>query len=274
MDIKKRNQIVYKKARKYLDEIKPDQITSYELQKYFVGNRKDFSTLEDVFEQIIHSAQNHQKMTNVIKYQERREHIKSILNDFDLKRISQYDVEELYYRFRDEFSVNSADNNLNSWHKWSKSIVDASKFMTDFEDINDFKRFATQFDYNLLTRIALPLLISKKISGMGFALACDFLKELGYTNYSKPDVHIIEVFVAARLSSNDPISVFEAIAKMAEDCKNIDPEITPYKIDKVIWLICTGKFYLDGIPKGSHKKEFISQIQNEQDEENEEKNDD
>jgi hypothetical protein len=263
MDIKSRNQIVYRNACRYLDKIKPKQITSDELRKYFVGDRKDFSTLEDVFEQIIHSAQNYQRMPNVIKYQERRERIKGILYDFDLKSISQYDVEELYHRFRHEFSVTSADNNFNSWHKWSKSVVDAAKFMSDFKDIKDFKRFVIQFDYNLPTRMALPLLISTKISGMGFALACDFLKELGYTSYPKPDVHLIQVFVGVGLSTNEPISVFEAIVRMADDCKEIDPEVTPYKIDKIIWLICSGRFYLDDASIGRHKEEFINLIDNE-----------
>ncbi len=260
MDIKEKNQIVYRTACQYLHEIKPEQITNDELRRYFLGDRKDFSTLEDVFEQIIHSAQNYQRMPNVIKYQERRENIKSILYNFDLERISQCDVEELYQKFRYEFNVTSADNKFNSWHKWSKSIVDAANFMSNFKDIEDFIRFVTQFDYNLPTRIALPLLISTKISGIGFALACDFLKELGYTSHPKPDVHLIQVFVGAGLSSNDPISVFEAIVRMAEDCKDIDLEVTPYKIDKIIWLICSGRFYLDDINIGRHKEELISLI--------------
>ena len=85
-------------------------------------------------------------------------------------------------------------------------------------------------------------------------------KELGYTSYPKPDVHLTQVFVGARLSSIEAISVFEAIVRMADDCKEIDPEVTPYKIDKVIWLICSGRFYLDGISIGRHKEEFINII--------------
>ncbi|WP_040410850.1 hypothetical protein [Desulfosporosinus sp. OT] len=38
---KKKNQIVYRTACQYLHEIRPDQITSDELQKYFVGDRRD-----------------------------------------------------------------------------------------------------------------------------------------------------------------------------------------------------------------------------------------
>ncbi|TJX59998.1 hypothetical protein E8P77_20660 [Soehngenia saccharolytica] len=196
----------------------------------------------------------------MIKYQERKEIIKDILCDFDLEHVSLCKTEELYYKFRQKFNVTSEDNNFNSWRKWSKSIMDAAKFMCNFKDVNDFKNFVNLFDYNLPTRTALPLLISSKISGIGFALACDFLKELGYTNYPKPDVHLIQVFVEAGLSSKDPISVFEAIVRMSDDCKEIDPEVTPYKIDKIIWLICSGKFYIDEISVGSHKEEFINII--------------
>jgi hypothetical protein len=46
----------------------------------------------------------------------------------------------------------------------------------------------------------------------------------------------------------------------AEDCKDIDIEVTPYKIDKIIWLICSGRFYLDDINIGRHKEELISLI--------------
>ena len=57
--------------------------------------------------------------------------------------------------------------------------------MSNFTDVDDFRSFVTQFDYNKPTRMALPLLISTKISGIGFALACDCLKELGFLSYPK-----------------------------------------------------------------------------------------
>mgnify|MGYP000910513740 FL=1 len=129
--------------------------------------------------------------------------------------------------------------------------------MCDFENVDDFKTFVNQFDYNLHTRMALPLLISTKISGIGFSLACDCLKELGYVNYPKPDVHLIDVFSGLGLSERNPISVFEAIVRMSDDCKEIDESITPYKIDKIIWLICSGRFYQDDITIGRHKDDFI-----------------
>lgn len=258
MTIKEKNQVVYQLAYNYLIDILPNKLNADKLQKYFSGDRRDFSSLADVYEQLIYSAQNYQRMPNVIKFTERKEKIKSILCEYDLTKITTYNIEDLYQVFRKEFNVTSEDSKRNSWHKWSKSIIDAAKFMSDFENISDFKTFVNQFDYNLPSRMALPLLISTKISGIGFALACDFLKELGYVNYPKPDVHLIDVFNRLGLSERNPVSVFEAIVKMSDDCKEIDKSITPYKIDKIIWLICSGNFYHDEIMNVKRKDDFIT----------------
>lgn len=238
----------------------PEELTEAALQKYFIGDRRNFVSIQDIYEQFIHSAQNYQSMPKVIKYAQRREVIKDILAEFDIQIIKDMDVEELYYKFRDVFRVTSKDTKQNSWRKWSRSVIDSARFMANFKDADDFRGFVAQFDYNRPTRMALPLLISTKISGIGFALACDTLKELGYLSYPKPDVHLIEVFSQLGLSEEDPISVFEAIVEMAEVCKEVDPESSPYKLDKIIWLICSGRFYLDDISVGRHKDDFIKYV--------------
>jgi len=233
------------------------QLSLNDLNKYFIGDRQDFNSLADVYEQLIQSAQNYQSMPKVIKFRERKEKIKTIFLGYSFDEIATYTPEDLYYVLRKEFNVTSKDSKRNSWYKWSKSIIDAAKFMRDFDAVDDFKTFVNQFDYNLPTRMALPLLISTKISGIGFALACDCLKELGYVNYPKPDVHLIDVFEGLGLSEGSPVSVFEAIVRMSDDCKAIDGSVTPYKIDKIIWLICSGRFYQDNITIGRHKDDFI-----------------
>ena len=57
---------------------------------------------------------------------------------------------------------------------------------------------------------------------------------------------------------NRAIDVFKTIAKMSDACIEIDDTVTPYKIDKIIWLICSGRFYLDGVTVGRHKDDFIN----------------
>ncbi len=249
---------IYKCAYEYLLKILPDKLTEKDLEKYFKGDRAEFTSLKDVFIQIIHSAQNYQRMPNVIKFDERYNEFKKLLNDYDYKIIANMDENDLYQLFRKEFNITSKDTKMNSWYKWSKSVVDAAKFINNFNDVDDFRRFVKLYDYNTVTRMSLPLLISSKISGIGFALACDLLKELGYINYPKPDVHIIDIFVQLNLSDANPINVFEAVVKMAEDCAAYDNSVTPYKIDKILWLISSGRFYLDDITIGRNKDNFIS----------------
>jgi len=80
---KEKNQVVYRLAYNYLLDILPNQLDSDDLHKYFIGDRRDFSSLADVFEQLIQSAQNYQRMPNVIKFTERKEKIKTILCEYD-----------------------------------------------------------------------------------------------------------------------------------------------------------------------------------------------
>ena len=167
---------IYQAAYEFLKNMTPEGI---ELEKNFLSDSRKNRSLRDIYVQIIKSAQNYQGMPKVINFEKRKEQIEEILYGFDYSRVQGLSVEDLYHRFRKEFHVTSNDSNRNSWNKWSHSIVDAAKFVNEFTDVNDFENFVGRFDYNISTRMALPLLISTKISGIGFALACDLLKELG-----------------------------------------------------------------------------------------------
>lgn len=260
LSVEEKNIRIYTAAYKFLEEMTPAGI---DLEKYFHGDNRSYQSLRDIYIQIIHSAQNYQIMPNVISFVNRKEQMEEILDGFDFSRIAEYSVNDLYYKFRKEFNVKSIDSKRNSWYKWSHSVVDAAKFMSEFSDVADFEEFVRRFDYNVATRMALPLLISTKISGIGFALACDLLKELGFASYPKPDTHMIDVFSSVGLSGKDAYSNFEAITRMADYCKKIDAGITPYKVDKVFWLICSGRFYLEKpeeVRVHGKKKELINHL--------------
>lgn len=248
-------QEIYKTSYEYLVSILPAELKENDLHKYFFGDRRDYDSLNDVFEQFIASAQNYRSMPKTIQFYKRYDAIKRILYDFDYKAVKLLSVDELTNLFRTEFNIQTTDNKYNSWRKWSRSIIEIAEFVNEFKDVDDFRAFVNQFSYNKQTRIALPLLISTKIYGIGFALACDSLKELGYTEYPKPDVHLMEVFSEIELSKKEPIDTFEAIVKMAEECGE-----TPYKVDKVFWLICSGEFYLDKIKIPRHKDSLIAKL--------------
>ena len=247
---KERNILIYNTAFDYLQTIKPEKV---QLEKYFLEKKRNYQSLTDIYERFIGSAQNYQAMPNIIGFYKRKEEFSSMLFDFDYVKIAELSEDELYRNFRDKFHVMSKETKRNSWLKWSRAVIDSAKFIGGFRDADDFDTFVKRFDYNATSRMALPLLIQTKIRGIGFALACDALKELGYTDYSKPDVHLIEVFHGVGICEGNPVSVYEAIGRMADDCNE-----TPYKVDKVFWLICSGNYYYDGIKENSHKQELIT----------------
>ena len=97
---------------------------------------------------------------------------------------------------------------------------------------------------------------------MGFSLVCNALKELGYSEYPKPDVHLKDVISTAGFCEHDDHAVFETIVNISNEVQyKGDKTATPYKIDKIIWLICSGNFYLDNINGKSWKQEFMDEIQ-------------
>lgn len=81
--------------------------------------------------------------------------------------------------------------------------------MSQFKDTIDFDNFVNLFSYNETTLVALLMLLAKEIYGMGFALGCDFLKELGYSQYSKPDIHLIDIFSELWLSNIDEYKCYK-----------------------------------------------------------------
>ena len=86
--------------------------------------------------------------------------------------------------------------------------------------------------------------IQSKIYGLGFSLTCDWLKECGCTWLAKPDVHIKAVI--ASIMETDNISDTETLKYIFDWAKKIGkPDVTAYKIDRIIWLLCTGNFYLN-----------------------------
>jgi len=145
------------------------------------------------------------------------------------------------------------------WPHYCQTILSGASFVEQFTSHQEFYRWVEFFDKDDRARASLPLLISQEIDGFGFPLACDFLKELGYVNFPKADVHLRAIFVGLALCPKSPsdYELFKAIIRVAKNAG-----VTPYNADKVFWLIGSGKF--DNHPEvgkngkiGRHKVAFI-----------------
>jgi hypothetical protein len=129
------------------------------------------------------------------------------------------------------------------WPRYCRTILSSAKFLVQFDSANYFFTFVDFFDKDERARAALPLLLEKEIEGFGFALACDFVMGLGYENFSKPDVHIKDIFQGLGLCpwGSSDYEVFKAVARVARNAG-----VTPYSVDRLFWLIGSG--YLHGEP--------------------------
>lgn len=220
--------------------------------------KSDVYSLEDVQRMLIVCLQDYQSMPNVIKYKEREKEINEVLFNLNSKKIAEYwDNDALYDKFYTMYKFKNNESKRNSWRKFSKGIVSSAKFLSKFDTVDDFKEFLDCFKYNEYTREALPLLLSEEIFGIQFALACNWLKELGLTNYPKPDIHMIKVFSALGICKENQIDCYKAMINLAAKCS-----VSAYSLDKVVWLICSGNYYRQNVQISSKKlrDKFVNEI--------------
>ena len=126
------------------------------------------------------------------------------------------------------------------WPLYAKAALSGAHFLSQFASGPEFIDWVRVFDADDRKRAALPVLLSQEIDGFGFALACDFVKELGFLNFAKPDVHVKAVVKGLEFSSKtaNNYAVFKVVVRIAAQCGK-----TPYDVDKVFWLVGSGWFY-------------------------------
>ncbi len=261
MDLKHRDKKAYSLAKEYLLGV--PRVTSELLDKYLSlsASRPRPATIPGIYMRLLRSAQNAGMGTSVIgRAIGSVDRLKKLLGGFKpsfvLKKYSDWKqiLDEIEDRLRPVGKIRRTSKSL--WPRFCRTILSGAQFMSQFETADDFYRWVSIFDRGgSHVRPALPMLLAYEIDGIGFALACDFLKELGYLNYAKPDVHLTRLFVGLGLCPprSNAYQVFKAIARVAEH-----GDVTPYAVDTLFWLIGSGKFYDDGLKIGRHGPKFIA----------------
>lgn len=235
-------------------------VTEGELQKYFIPNGG--TTSENILFHLCSSLQNSGMMRNSIKFNDTttapayRKAIENVMCGFDAKAAAaryNNNWEDIYQAINERISDRgSGEKKETNWQKYCRGLYDGLVFLNNqFFDYQNGERAIEQFKLKTeLTDNELKLIniISNRIHGLGFSLTCDWLKECGCLWLAKPDVHINSVIM--RLEGVNKIKNDEVLRVMfswAEDVKNsgVDSSATAYKLDKIIWLLCTGEFYLD-----------------------------
>ncbi len=262
IDKQEKYKLAFDLAKEFLNEIisKRSGLNGSVLKRHLECEAK-FENIFDVNRRLVDSLYNRNMMASVIGFDKKRKEMEKILFGYDPNKIlSAYKNEnELLEVFRKTFSLNNINGKRSLWRKFAEGIISGSRFISSFKDKEEFNIFINNFALNKYTKAALPMLLSKEIKGFGFALACDFIKELGYRDYPKPDVHLIKIFRDLDLSDSDePYEVYKAIVEMAE---TVDEDA--YTVDKIFWLISSGRFYLVDIDTGRNRDKFIDRAKKE-----------
>ncbi len=256
VDENSRLKFIYEEAYEFLRNKVGEDVLRKHLDYYHNCNPK---TVRDVFKQMVQSLKNKQGYGNFIADVDQ---MRSILQDFDPQKVVnkfENKWESLFNEFKKKFDKNyrmDINNKRNAWVMYCRGVLSCANFLSNFQSVEKFDEFVKSFFLNEFTIAALPMLLEKEIFGFGFPLACDFLKELGYYQYGKSDVQLKTIFKELRfVESDSDYEIFKKIVKIGRIVKQ-DPVI----VDKIFWLIGSGKFHFSGITIGSQKSEFIKLV--------------
>lgn len=237
----------YEDAVAFLLERVPDKHPEKVLAEYVGGvNILETAAIADLYERLLRSAQNANMKAGVIGDSiDGFENLGRALFGFDPKRVSinfsgtpDLLLSHIQTTLKPRGQVRTGNKSI--WPKYCKTILSSAAFLNQFKDADDFRSWANHLYSDERSIDALPLLLSSKVEGIGYALACDFLKELGFTKYGKPDVHVSDIFIGLGLcpAGANPHKIQDVISAIAADAK-----VSSYDVDKVFWLVGSGKFY-------------------------------
>ncbi len=256
----------------------------------------EYKTCNDIFRRLLISGQNSGRMMNLISFEKRETQFKNILGvdeqgNVDYKKVIEkyvleqnegLKIEDCNKMVRDEAAkilhkdffqqikgergqIIVIEGDKSDWRKYARLVIDAALLI---EENSRNKKNNKGGDYNTLKgnldklkkegNYNLQKFIADNVYGIGLALACDFLKEIGY-DMAKPDVHIKE-FIKNRLGEEvkEEDKILEKFDKIAnEEFNKIDRKNTNitedhkiYVLDKLIWLCSSGKYYDITAPDG------------------------
>jgi hypothetical protein len=194
------------------------------------------SQLNQIFKQYLLSALNTRNRNIIINSIGGFENLGGVVFGFDPKKTLAFygdDAEKVVNAINPSGIFNRCPNSL--MYRYSRTIIDVSKFLSKFESANEFHHYCSLFYEREELRSALPLIIKEQIFGLGLALSSDALKEIGYVKFSKPDTIIRKVLTGIGYCTNAASDFeiqqkFDSLAKLNS--------VSPYAMDKVWWLTC------------------------------------
>jgi len=248
---------LYQAAYDFMDAEIGREALEEKLDRYRRYKAKDMA---DVFWQLVYSLTNKVGMRATIGDIDYLDEYLFHFNPHKTYAHYEEDWQELFRTIQNDYTPPgpmNIENEASYWVIFCKGILSGAGFLSQFKSMKAFDAFVSSFAFNDVSMAALPMVIEQEIYGMGFPLACDFLKEIGCHNYAKPDTHTITILHecgAAR--SRDIYEVYKTMVRMAR--ANGEP---PAVIDLLLWLIGSGKYVGENEKFTRQKAAFIRLIQ-------------
>jgi hypothetical protein len=126
-----------------------------------------------------------------------------------------------------------------SWRTFTQGVVDGACYLAKFSGPKHFYDYIDSNTHTSEQAWSLAVSLDERIRGVGRALACDFLKEIGVDRYGKPDTQIIKTFRALEIIDgiDEQKEAFDVIWQMAESSG-----LSPAVVDKILWVAASGRW--------------------------------
>lgn len=242
----------------------------YELTDFVEGSfLNSYEGIDQVFAQLAFHAQNATMLSNIVKFERNIDFLDCVFCNFNPKKfLRKYNTSKDIVEVLRYSEINSKglkwDTKKSKTRpdylitRYAETLINGANYLKQFETkdevLDDLLSHYPNKDYSEL----ISYFIKKNPQGFSVPLTCDFLKEFdeAFSDLPKPDIHIKHTLCALYNRDKDYYSSKNRELECIQDMQNItktvnevlpDEHLTVYKLDKMIWLICSSKFYLDHI---------------------------
>lgn len=261
----------------------------YELTEFSDGSfLKAYSGKAQIFAQFAFHAQNATIISNVVRFENNLSFLNDTLCNFQpdefLKKYPDDNREGSVSKLIDALRFNANTGKGLKWNtnksklenkdtiirRYANSLIDGAVYINSFsnrqEFLDDLLKNYSNKDYQQL----IKYFRTRIKSGFSVALTCDFLKEFDeqFCDLPKPDTHIKDTMCALYGLKKNYYSgekkEYECISDMQALTEDINrslkayQKITVFQLDRMIWLICSGKFYLDDTE--TYKEKYLESL--------------
>ena len=255
----------YEETYNYLIlKAKEHNIDETELEKYFAPNNTGLpeengvNDISRLFKRICFHAQNMAMTSGVINFNKNYSIIKSVACEFNVdeflgKYKSYKEVYEEIIKYLPEGTKRSTKTGRTGPSKkllYAKSMYSGAKMLSEFNSYDDFiNQMLAYGDF-------APEFIKYNVDGFGDTMPCDLLKELDSRfDMCKPDRHVKECMKEiTKIDDSIKGTRLDYLARKNLKMIANSVNVTAFKLDKILYLICSEYFYLDdGIKNNSDK---------------------